>query len=207
MPGWNMNTSQGARWNAIPLVILVAVAFGAVPVRGQHGTTIGVRGGISVASASFDPDVFDEENRTGFAGGAFVDFDLGVLGFQVAGVYNAKGVQTEVGELDLAYIELPAVVKIGIPLAVLKPSVFGGASVAFRTSCEIDGTECSEDAFSSTDFLGVLGADLAIYLGGISLWADARYNVGLRDIDDASDLFGDLKNRNWSLTAGLGFSP
>lgn len=187
------------------LAVALTTATKASAIEAQHGTHIGVRGGVSVATASFDVDTFDEDNRTGFVGGPFVDFDFGALGFQVAGLYNSKGVDTSLGELDLKYIELPAVVKLGIPLPAFKPSIFGGASIAFRTGCELDGVDCS-DAFQSTDFLGVVGADAAIYLGEISLWADARYNVGLTDVD-ADDIFGDLKNRNWNLTAGIGFKP
>jgi len=192
---------------AISMAVGMSLAFGAAQAAAQDGATVGLRGGVSVASASFDDDTFDEENRTGFVGGPFLNFDAGPLGFQVAGLYNSKGVNTNVGELDLKYIEVPAVVKLGIPLEVFKPSVFGGAAVAFRTGCELDGVECPEDAFKTTDFLGVVGADLALYLGAVSLWADARYDIGLSDIDDADDVFGEFKNRNWNLTAGIGFQP
>lgn len=184
-----------------------ALLAAALPIHAQQGTTIGLRGGVSVASASFDTDTFDAENRTGFVGGPFVNFDFGALGFQVAGLFNAKGVETDVGDLEIDYLEFPAVVKLGVPLAVIKPSVFGGAAVAFRTRCELDGAACGDDAFESTDVSAVLGADVAIHLGGVSLWADARYNVGLRDINDAEDVFGDLSNRNWNLTAGIGVQP
>lgn len=195
------------RANRLSLAVGLALAIGVTQATAQQGTQIGLRGGVSVASASFDDDTFDEENRTGFVGGPFVNFDFGALGFQVAGLYNSKGVDTNVGELDLKYIEVPAVLKLGIPLAVIKPSVFGGAAVAFRTGCELDGVECSDDAFKKTDFLGVVGADVAIYAGPVSLWADARYDIGLSNIDDADDVFGELKNRNWNLTAGIGFQP
>jgi hypothetical protein len=187
------------------LAVALAMATGASQTLAQHGTEIGLRGGVSVATASFDVDTFDEENRTGFVGGPFINFDLGALGLQVAGLYNTKGVDTNIGRLDLKYIEVPVVVKLGIPLAVLKPSVFGGAALAFRTGCELAGADCA-DAFKSTDVLGVVGADVAIYAGDVSLWADARYNIGFSDID-ADDIFGDLKNRNWNLTAGIGFKP
>lgn len=198
----------GMKWIVARAAVAVALAIaaGASRTAAQHGTEIGVRGGVSVATASFDVDTFDEENRTGFVGGPFVNFDFGALGVQVAGLYNSKGVDTSLGELDLKYIELPAVVKLGIPLAVFKPSIFGGAAVAFRTGCELAGVDCG-DAFASTDFLAVVGADAAIYVGEISLWADARYDIGLSDIEDADDVFGGLKNRNWNLTAGIGVRP
>lgn len=195
------------RANRLSLAVGLALTIGVTQATAQQGTHIGLRGGVSVASASFDDDTLEKENRTGFVGGPFVNFDLGALGFQVAGLYNAKGVDTNVGELDLKYIEVPAVLKLGIPLAVIKPSVFGGAAVAFRTGCELNGVECSDDDFKKTDFLAVVGADVAIYAGPVSLWADARYDIGLSEIDDADDVFGGLKNRNWNLTAGIGFQP
>lgn len=189
------------------LAFAATFAVGATPAAAQDGTTIGLRGGVSVASASFDDDTFDASNRTGFVGGPFVNFDFGLLGFQLAGLYNSKGFETATGELQLDYIEIPAVLKVGIPLEVIKPSIFAGGAFAVRTNCALDGVDCGDDDFKRTDFSGVIGADLAIYLGGVSLWADARYNVGLGDINDATDVFGDLSNRNWNLTAGIGIQP
>ncbi len=188
-------------------ILAIVLGVGLLPTRvvAQHGTEIGFRGGVSVASASFDIDTFDKANRTGFVGGPFINFDFGSLGFQIAGLYNTEGVDTNVGSLDMAYFEIPAVLKLGIPLSVIKPSVFAGAAVAFRTSCDVDGVACADNDYETTDYSGVVGADVGLYLGPISLWADARYNVGLKDINKVSDVFGDLKNRNWNLTAGVGF--
>ena len=73
-----------------------------------------------------------------------------------------------------------------------------------NTGCEGAGGEACDDDVTSTDVSGVVGADLAIHLGGLSLWADARYNVGLRDIPDG-DAFSDFRNRAFNLTAGIGF--
>ncbi len=94
--------------------------------------------------------------------------------------------------------------KLGIPLGVVKPSVFGGAGLGFNITCDVGGQDCS-DGFKSSEWLGIAGADLAVYLGGLSLWVDGRYHVGLNDIADASDVVGDLKNRHWTLQAGIGF--
>ncbi|HKK92534.1 MAG TPA: hypothetical protein VJ925_03835, partial [Longimicrobiales bacterium] len=109
-----------------------------------------------------------------------------------------------VEDFTLNYLEIPAVLKVGLPLGGLKPSIFAGAALGFNTSCESGGGGDCDDQVTSTEFSGVVGADLAIYLSGISLWADARYNVGLNDIADG-DAFGDFKNRAFNLTAGIGF--
>ncbi|MFC1661846.1 outer membrane beta-barrel protein [Gemmatimonadota bacterium] len=197
----------------LEIAVLAGVVFLALaPVRteAQTGTVLGFRGGISAASASFDAeDTFSKSNRTGFVGGVFLNFDLGGLGFQVAGQYTQKGVDLDLGdavnEFSLDYVEIPAVIKLGLPLGVIKPSVFGGAGFGFNTGCDADGQDCSDD-IKSTDISGIAGADVAIYFGSTSLWADARYHFGLDSVEDAGDVVGDLKNRNWTFQAGLGFN-
>lgn len=192
--------------------VLLGITLGAGPwsdVRAQEGWELGFRGGVSVASASVDVDqTFEKSNRTGFAGGVFLNYDAGLLGFQVGGQYTQKGVDLEIGnilnEFDFSYVEIPAVVKLGIPLGVVKPSVFGGAGLGFTTGCDIGGEDCG-DEIKSTDWTGIAGADVALYLGSLSLWADGRYHFGLNDINDANDVVGDLKNRNWTFQAGIGF--
>lgn len=200
------------RRRSIPIAALAAILLAATTpdAAAQARTTFGVRGGVSVASASLDPDdTFDEENRTGIVGGPFLDFDLGILGFQVAGLYHEKGFEEadETRSMELAYFELPAVLKVGVPLPFLKPSLFGGVAPAFETKCELGGVDCDEAGLQTegTDWSAVFGADVAVHLGPASLWADGRYDVGLSDIHDAGDPFEGIENRAWSFTAGIGF--
>lgn len=174
-------------------------------------TTFGIRGGVSVASADIGDvgQTFDKSNRTGFVGGVFLDWaGSGPLGFQIGAQYTQKGVDLDVAdvvsEFDLAYLEIPAVLKLGLPLGLVRPSVFGGAGLSFNTGCDVAGEDCG-DSVKSTDFSGILGADVAIPLGGLSLWADARYHFGLQNISEAGDVVGDFKNRNWTLQVGIGF--
>jgi len=195
------------RLTTVLMVAALALAIFAAPSAAQ--TTLGVRGGVSVASASFDSETFDDSNRTGFVGGVFLDFGgSDLFGFQVGAQYSQKGAEFDAGatveDFTLNYLEIPAVLKVGLPLGGLKPSIFAGAALGFNTSCESGGGGDCDDQVTSTEFSGVVGADLAIYLSGISLWADARYNVGLNDIADG-DAFGDFKNRAFNLTAGIGF--
>ena len=175
----------------------------------QNGLEFGARGGVSVASASVDvSETFDKSNRTGFVGGLFMNYDASIFGFQIGAQYSQKGVDLDIGnaveEFSLSYLEIPAVVKLGIPLGVIKPSVFGGAGLGFKTGCDSNGEDCADD-FKGTDLSGIAGADVAIYLGSISIWADGRYHFGLSNINDTNDVVGDLKNRNWTIQAGLGF--
>ena len=196
------------RMTRLSLVAALALLFASTSDLHAQGLTFGVRGGLSVASLDAG-DTFDTSNRTGFVGGLFLDYATsGPLGFQVGAQYAQKGVefdaQSAIDGFDLGYLEIPAVLKLGIPLGMIRPSVFGGAGLSFKTSCDIVGGTGDCDV-SGTDFSGIAGADLAIYLGGLSLWADARYHFGLQNISDASDVVGDLKNRNWTLQVGIGF--
>lgn len=172
--------------------------------------TLGVRGGVSVSSASVDlGQTFDKNNRTGFAGGAFLDLGGSrPLGLQIGVQYTQMGVDLDLGEavdeFSLDYVVIPAVVKLGIPLGALKPSVFGGVGLGFNTGCDVAGIDCGDD-IGSTELHGIIGADVAFYLEGVSLFFDGRYNVGLNDvIDTDSYSIDELKNRAWTLQAGLG---
>lgn len=201
-----MNTS---RFVPLALAGLTLVAAAPRAAEAQQGLELGFRGGVSVATASLDvSQTFSKDNRTGFAGGVFFNYDAAALGLQLGAEYTQKGVDLDIEgaihNFSLNYLEIPAVVKLGLPLGVLKPSVFGGVGLGFKTKCDDDGVDCGNE-FKSTDFSGIAGADVAIYLSSLSLWADGRYHFGLNDISKAHDVVGDLKNRNWTLQAGIGF--
>ncbi len=199
--------SIASRLGVAPAVLFLMV-MSTSGLKAQNGLELGVRAGVSVAGASLDvSETLDKSNRTGAAAGLFLNYDHGLLGFQVAGQYSQKGVDLDFGEtvseFSFAYVEIPAVLKLGIPMGIVKPSVFGGAGIGFTANCDINGADCG-DEIKSTDTFGIAGADVAIYLGSLSLWADGRYHFGLTNISDASDVVGDLKNRSWTLQAGIG---
>jgi hypothetical protein len=191
--------------------VAVVAGLAVVAPQAQAQMTLGARGGVSVASASLDiEETFSTANTTGFTGGAFVDFSGGLIGLQVAAQYTQKGSKLDVNQIasdfSLANLEIPAVVKVGLPLGMLKPSIFGGAGASFVMSCDrLEGTtevDC-KDEVKSTEWMGIAGADLAIYLGGLSLWVDGRYHFGLSNISE--EVGTDLKNKNWTFQGGVGF--
>ncbi len=200
---------------AAAALLLAAVPHVPGPAGDLHAQgmlTLGARGGVSVASASLDAsETFAEENRTGFVGGAFLSLQPGLLGFQVEALYHEKGFREADGprNLDVSYIEFPALLKLALPLPLVRPGVFGGPALAFEARCAFGGSECQEGGFDSesSDVGAVFGADVALGLGRLSLWADGRYTLGLSDIHGAGDVFQEVKNRSWDLTVGLGISP
>lgn len=180
----------------------------ASPGNAQQGLELGFRGGSSVASASVDADAtVYTSSRTGLTGGVFLSLHEGVLGVEVGAQYTQKGVNLEINNVfshfDLTYAEFPAVVKLGVPVGVFKPSVFGGGGIGYNIGCDAsDGGDCSGD-IKSFEWTAIAGADVALYLGTASLWADGRYHFGLNDVTGGGDTVTSLKNRSWTFQVGI----
>lgn len=178
-----------------------------------QGRTFGVRAGTSVSTLDTNAeDIFDKENRSGLVAGAFYNQSFGLLGYQVEVLYANRGTAFQGGgSIDLAYVEIPALLKVGVPVGLLRPGVFGGVALAFNVACDLEDqgttTRCDDIAEFSvdrTDLNAVFGADLQLGLGGLSVWGDGRYYLGLSDVGRIEDVTVDFKNRSWELTAGIG---
>jgi len=178
-----------------------------------QGRTLGVRLGTSIASLNTDAqDLLDRDNRTGVVAGVFYNRSLGgPLGYQVEVLYASRGTDFEDGSsFDLAYVEIPALLKVSIPVGMLRPGLFGGVALAVKVDCQLDdgtSTKCDDVEgldVNSTDWNAVVGGDVQLGLAGLSIWGDARYYVGLSNIGEFADVVEDVKNRSWELTAGVG---
>lgn len=191
-------------------LVLLIVCSAAQDLRAQ--STFGARIGTSVATLDTDTEsILDEDNRTGPVYGVFYNRELGVLGYQVEVLYTKRGTElTDGGALDLAYVQVPALLKVGVPTGILRPGLFGGVALAVKVDCEVVGngsSGCSDIGgfeIDDVDWNAVAGADLRVSLAAVSLWADGRYYVGLSDVGDFEDIVDDVKNRSWELTAGVG---
>jgi hypothetical protein len=182
------------------LGLVVAGLLAVVSPAGAVGV-IGVRGGVSIASADVDSaeELIAEDNRTGFAGTGFVTLGLGVLTLQPEVSYIQKGTD----QFHLDYVELAGLLKFGLPIIpVIKPSLFAGVGADFEASSDAD--EFSVQT-NSTDWNLIVGADVNIALSRMIVIGDVRYAVGLSDISSPDDVFGDVKNRAWLISAGLGW--
>lgn len=194
-----------------------AVAFSAAPLAAQGSRpVVGLKAGVTVATVDLDDldDTFDKENRTGVGAGVFITFgsdrflaiqpeiNLLTRGFEYSGI--------EDGKVELGYIQPAVLLKLGFPTAAIRPGIFAGVGYGFKTTCSLDEDECDDPGvdldIKSSDLAGIFGADLQINLGQtLVLMGDARYEVGFSDINDADDVFGDIKNRAFTLQLGLGF--
>ena len=175
---------------------------------------IGVKGGITLASADIEDvsGTFDADNRTGWGIGAFLTLGGGLLSVQpeLNFVENGFDAATPFGdaEVKLRYFVPAVLVRVGLPLAVVRPGLFGGVGIGVEAGCKINDVDCEDTPFSfetkSTDPTGIFGADLDIPLGSSAvLRADVRYLVGFSDIHEASDVWTEIKNRAWAVSAGV----
>lgn len=175
-----------------------------------QGGTLGVRAGASVATLDTDAEsILDEENRTGLVAGVFYNRALGLLGYQIEVLYTSRGADFGAdGSLDLTYIQIPALLRVNLPVGLLQPGVFAGVAAALNIDCQVGNSDNCDDIegveVNDVDLNGVIGADLRFGLAGVGLWLDGRYYVGLSDIGDFDAAVGDLKNRSWEFSAGLG---
>jgi hypothetical protein len=206
---------------------ILAAALSAVSAPRAHAQfTFGVKGGMS--SAKLFGDAIDEADwRNGFVGGGFASYRFGnVFAIQPEVLFAQKGTAVNTldgaainGKLRINYIEIPLLAKLLLPLANnanLRPFLMAGPSLAFKTYCEAEGTfegvsivaECADPLFEeelgvkAIDWNLIFGGGFGVPIGGATLVLDARYQFGLRTIDD-STISEEVKNQSVYVMAGI----
>ena len=208
----------------IPLeAVLVTALLMTVPTVVAGQATIGLRGGLSVATLGGD-DAGNVDSRAALNIGGFVKLPLpGVLGMQLGAGFAMKGAEeTEQGvevKLDVDYIEIPILLTLSPPTTGnVGFNFFIGPALGFKTGCNASfgqagvrvSVDCDDPQFDvplkSVDLGAMVGAGLDIGLtGNVSVVLEGFYNLGLTKIDD-SGVDDDTKNRAFSILAGLSFS-
>lgn len=208
---------------AVTVLMLGAPVHGAVaqglPV--PH-PTFGVMAGVNLAKVSGD-GLTSADNRTGFLGGIFVTLHVtNSFAIQPEAIYSQKGFSdNSVPSADvtakLDYIDIPVLLRYDIPVVgPIRPFFVAGPAFGLQVKCAIeasgeeasasvdcDGLQDTEVEFrkKTFDLSGMFGAGLDFHLGGHTLMLGARYEHGFSDVvEDAA-----VKNRTWSVVAGLGF--
>jgi hypothetical protein len=190
------------------LVILLTFAAAAP---GMAQVSYGVKGGVNVANVSFDGEGdVPSSARVGLLAGVFATVPVGgPFGVQAEAVYTVKGASLDVAGIESAYIvdyvELPVLARMRLGRTLY---VAAGPSMAFklraRSRVSFGGSTEEvdlDDDVESFD-LGVVGA-VGIEFGRWTL--DGRYTHGLSDSDaDTTDAVS-IRNRVFSVAAGIRF--
>jgi hypothetical protein len=161
--------------------------------------TIGLTAGATFNSINGDDaeDFFD--SRTGFVGGAYVNFPLGgSLSVEPALLYTMKGADIPDfdTELNADYIQIPILLRYSFGAGGVKPAIFAGPAASFQVGCDFSGDvegSCEDELASpeTVQWDGIVGAGL----GFGKLGVDVRYEFGLSDVYEDFD----AKNATWSI--------
>jgi hypothetical protein len=186
-------------------VILVAVIaiFSLVGVNAQ--TSFGAKAGLN--SATLIGDVDGNKSLIGFNAGVFAEIPLADSFYlQPELLYSTQGTEDYrylsnsiplVDKLNLDYINLPIMFKYDVANRFYLEA---GPQVGFLVSAK-RGNADIKDEFESTDF----GANFGFSYGFTeNLFAQARYNIGLSDIDK-SELNDKVSNAVLSFSLGYKF--
>lgn len=173
------------------------------------GPKFGIKAGVNLADQSVSAEGLsvDLSSKTGIIGGAFVAFSAGPrLSIQPELLFSQKGSKLSLfgseAKTKMDYLEIPVLLKLklGLPTAPTAPFLFAGPSFGILASAKQEALGMEEedvkDAFKSTDVGLAFGAGLDA--GKITL--DARYTLGVTDIDEASGV--STKNNTITLMVG-----
>ncbi len=187
---------------AAMLLVISATSFAQVK--------FGLKAGLNVANVNMDLGgvSLSPDSRVGAAAGAFVNIRLtDNFGIQPEMLYSMKGTKVSdsgFGEtkLKLGYLSVPVMAKY----------YFGGfnlqAGPMFDFLLSAKGDSDGEEEDIKDD---VKGMDLGLGFGlgyelPLGLSFDARYMVGLSDINDESGSENvEIKNKGFQITVGLAF--
>jgi hypothetical protein len=127
-------------------------------------------------------------------------------------VATVEGEGLEDIDIELAYLELPLLLRASIPTGAVRPVLFAGPAVAFQIGCDFtftlptDSTRatCGQDSLTNVrewDFGLVGGGGVEVRLRRATVALEARYTVGMRSVLEGVE----LKNRSFGLVLALLF--
>lgn len=204
---------------SVLLVVFLALWM-ALPASAQ--INLGVMGGVNLANLSWDPEPEGVEfpNRIGFGIGGVLDYNLNnSVAFHLEPMYLLKGGKAEAEaydaktEVKLAYLEVPIMLKYVFVINNIKPYVMAGPTIGFNLSSKVKETwggvsheEDTKDHTKSIDFGLGFGAGVSVPVGNNFIFAEARYALGLTNINDEPEHSdSELKNKGIQIFAGISF--
>jgi outer membrane protein with beta-barrel domain len=180
---------------------------------------VGVQVGYSRADLALGGSGNLLNSRQGAITGVYLQFPVrDFLAIRPELLFSLKGgrtVATGLADIDieLAYLELPLLLRASIPTGSLRPVLFAGPSVAFQIGCDFTSTlpgdsttrlTCGQDALTTVrewDFGLVGGGGVEMRLRRATIALEARYTAGTRSVLEGIE----LKNRSFGLVLALLF--
>jgi len=188
----------------------LSLATTLAPLSAGHAQlTFGGFAGVNFSNLDItNPDEAPSSRTAGMFGG-YIGTHLGRLFVvRLEGYWTQKGAEgTSVGNVKIGYIEVPLILRVNLPLVIVKPALYAGPAISFQTSCDLEasggsGVPCSDVGYDvkSTDLSGIIGAGVGV--GPITL--DVQYDVSFSNILDDSTSATEVKNQTWTVRAAFG---
>jgi len=193
--------------NTIKIFIVLLISVIAInQTQAQVQASLGIKGGVNFASLDVTNAQATWDGRTGYHIGAFALFKVTAFAIQPELIFSQQGSTVKFNGQDFdanfSYVNVPVIAKFYLPLGL---NLQLGPQFGFLTSAESDfnpvnaqgGTDLKEYYKNSDVSLGMgIGWDLPF-----KLTIDARYNLGLTEINDNASLTA-TKNQVFQLSLG-----
>lgn len=196
--------STRARVLSLALAVLVMAPAAAAA---QITMTAGLKAGVNSST------VTDEGNSgitrlLGGIGGVFVGGDVnGNVGIQVEGLYSMRGAKDTSDNTETTlrtnYIDVPVLLRVGAGSANgMGFHVFTGPQVSYLLDAKVTNDDLSIDVKDELETLD-FGWTLGVGLEASRFLVDARYTMGLKDMNKAGTNFdNEMKNRTFAVMVG-----
>ncbi len=198
----------------VPLTLLFLTGF----LTQTAGAAVGFKGGLALSNFNYSGEAPPEPltNLTAPMGGIFFSLGFGPVSIQPEVLYVRMGTRMEESpdwvEDRLDYVQVPVLLKINFVPGPISPMIFAGPYGSYRLAAHevsyIDGVSGSldiKDQFKSTDYGVVFGGGLDFHLGFIKISGEARYNLGLANIEANPTPGTSIKNKSLMFLAGIAF--
>jgi outer membrane protein with beta-barrel domain len=155
--------------------------------------------------ATFSSDALDFDNRTGIHAGLFVGGSRDkVVGLQTEFNWLRKNAETEAGQpIRIDYFQLPVLLRLNAGTSSANGfAAYGivGPAVELKIADELQGITLDD---------GFEGADVSLVFGGgievVRIIVEARYEKGLRRINNNFSNFTEIKKQAFTILFGLRF--
>jgi hypothetical protein len=210
--------TQSNAWVCVGTVLALLSAAG--PAMAQD-LRVGAQFGISLSTFGGEGIGGLDEHRRGLIAGVTLDYRLasalhaetGAFWIQKGATGTVQGFEEAIPtRVRVSYLQVPLLLRLTpLPAATIRPSIAVGPAVSFETGCDFrsDPSDiavlvgCDDDARSKTDLGVIFGAGLGFDVGRTALLVEARYDLGLRDLDTIDRV--ETKNRGFALTTRFTF--
>jgi opacity protein-like surface antigen len=192
--------------------IILAPAIAAAQVT-TYPMTFGIKAGVNASTLSTEDSLLDTSTIWGAAGGIFTGRNISEnVGIQLEALLSQRGaIDNSLGSsetrLRLTYLDVPLTARFGSTTtndvhfhAFTGPQL--GINLSAKAKNDFVGVEEDlDEEVKGWDFGWTLGA--GVEMNNISL--DARYTLGLTNIDASESSDGSIKNRTFTVLVGYRF--